>query len=102
MAVQLNDNGGPVAWGEKIAGEDIPHPPDELVETRDKRPKWDYENEEWIEDPEFTPQKRPEPVDRSKISDDTKQKIINARDEGDYETALNHVLDVLDVVDLDK
>lgn len=99
MTVVLNNNNEPVAWGEKLAdGRDIPNPPSEILNAPDEIPVWDGEAGSWVSVPDKT--RRKEFVDRSKISEDTKQKIIDARDEGDYETALNHVLDVLDVIDL--
>lgn len=101
--VKLNENNNPVAWGEKlVGGDDIPEPPDRLTEPWDKRPKWDDENEQWVEDPDFEPEPGPEHIDRAKISGDTRDKIIEARAAGNYEKALDHVLDILDVIELEE
>ena len=58
---------------------------------------------------EFTQPEEPEHertvteyVDREKISPDTKEKIKDAKEAGDLDLALDHVLDVLDVIDLDN
>lgn len=55
MRVALDDRGVPVAWGEKVVGEDIPVPPDALVNNPTKRPMWDSDAEQWIEDLDFEP-----------------------------------------------
>ncbi|QPL12248.1 hypothetical protein HrrHc1_135 [Halorubrum phage Hardycor1] len=101
MKVILNENNNPVKWGEKLKnGTEMPKPPADMVEDRSVRPKWDASDESWIHDPDYEPPVRSEPVDRSKISQETKQAILDARESGDYEAAIDHVLDVLDVIDL--
>jgi len=40
------------------------------------------------------------PVERQFISSDTEQAILNARDAGDTQAQIDHILDVLDVIDL--
>jgi hypothetical protein len=41
-----------------------------------------------------------EGVDRREVSGDTKEKIIEAREAGDTQAQIDHILDVLDVIDL--
>lgn len=58
MPVRLNANDIAVAWGEQIAGEDIPNPPESLITDGTTQPKWDRTNEEWVPDPDYAPPTR--------------------------------------------
>ena len=42
------------------------------------------------------------PVVRQFITDEKRQKIVDARDNGDIQTQLDHVLDILDVIDIEE
>lgn len=50
---------------------------------------------------EFPPEPPNQPVERQRISGETRQNILDARDNGDVQKQIDHVLDILDVLDLD-
>lgn len=41
-------------------------------------------------------------LDSSKISGESRERILEARANGNYELALDYVLDILDVIDVEK
>lgn len=92
MPVQLTDNNNPIAWGETVVGEDIAEPPKAITSDPNKRAKWD--GSQWIEDPDFTPPKDIG-VNRSKISAASKTAFRDARANGDLQTQLDIIFEML-------
>ncbi|MDJ1434768.1 hypothetical protein [Halostagnicola sp. A-GB9-2] len=56
---------------------------------------------ELVDDPEYDPVET-NMVDRAKISESTKEVIDVYRDQGDIQSQIDVILDILDVVDLDS
>lgn len=82
MPVQLDAQGHPLAWGDRIEGEDIPDPPQELVTDGQRRAMWT--GSEWVADPDFTPPDTP-----TKVKNDLQAGNITERE------ALVRTLDML-------
>lgn len=97
MPVDLDDKDRAVAWGEKIEGEEIPYPPDTLVQQEDAWPKWDRTNQEWVADTSLPRGPEGMQVRRNKKSSGTTTHLKDLRDTGDIQGQLDEIYRILDI-----